>query len=162
MTLPDSRITSRACTRCPSGCSPTVRVDLRHVPSPIYLTVEGEHVPRQAVWMRARRPIPDDPRHPPRGARVPERPDDPGVDPARPRRGLGDTGSEGREPRSRDVVAPPRPRRRVDALRAGVAERAGRPRPRDRAHLLARTGCCWPASRRRSWCGFRRRRRDAR
>jgi acyl-CoA thioesterase-2 len=35
-------------------------VDLRHVPSPIYLSVEGEHVPRQAVWMRIRRQIPDD------------------------------------------------------------------------------------------------------
>ena len=37
-------------------------VDLRHIPSPIYLSVEGEHVPRQAVWMRTRRPIPDDQR----------------------------------------------------------------------------------------------------
>ena len=37
-------------------------VDLRHVPSPIYLSVEGDHVPRQAVWMRTRRPIPDDQR----------------------------------------------------------------------------------------------------
>ena len=36
-------------------------VDLRHVPSPIYLTVEGERVPRQAVWVRIRRAIPDDP-----------------------------------------------------------------------------------------------------
>ncbi|MDW4572793.1 acyl-CoA thioesterase II [Microbacterium sp. M3] len=36
-------------------------VDLRHIPSPIYLTVEGERVPRQAVWMRVRRQIPDDP-----------------------------------------------------------------------------------------------------
>ncbi|TDN92745.1 acyl-CoA thioesterase II [Microbacterium sp. BK668] len=36
-------------------------VDLRHIPSPVYLTVEGERVPRQAVWMRARSPLPDDP-----------------------------------------------------------------------------------------------------
>jgi acyl-CoA thioesterase-2 len=36
-------------------------VDLRHLPSPIYVNVEGEHVPRQAVWMRARRALPDDP-----------------------------------------------------------------------------------------------------
>jgi len=35
--------------------------DLRHIPSPVYLTVEGERVPRQAVWMKIRRPIPDDP-----------------------------------------------------------------------------------------------------
>ncbi len=37
-------------------------VDLRHVPSPIYTTVEGEHEPRQAVWMRTRAGMPDDPR----------------------------------------------------------------------------------------------------
>jgi acyl-CoA thioesterase-2 len=36
-------------------------VDLRHIPSPIYATVAGERVPRQAVWMRVRRPIPDTP-----------------------------------------------------------------------------------------------------
>ncbi|WP_091707242.1 acyl-CoA thioesterase II [Microbacterium sp. cf046] len=37
-------------------------VDLRHIPSPIYLTVEGEQVPSQAVWMRTRRTVPDDQR----------------------------------------------------------------------------------------------------
>ncbi len=37
-------------------------IDLRHIPSPIYLTVDGEQQPRQAVWVRTRRPIPDDPR----------------------------------------------------------------------------------------------------
>lgn len=36
-------------------------VDLRHVPSPIYLSVEGERRPAQAVWMKVRRAIPDDP-----------------------------------------------------------------------------------------------------
>jgi acyl-CoA thioesterase-2 len=36
-------------------------IDLRHVPSPIYLAVDGERAPRQAVWMRTRRRIPDDP-----------------------------------------------------------------------------------------------------
>jgi acyl-CoA thioesterase-2 len=36
-------------------------VDLRHVPSPIYLTVEGERTPAQAVWTKVRRPIPDSP-----------------------------------------------------------------------------------------------------
>ena len=36
-------------------------VDLRHVPSSIYLSVEGAHTPSQAVWVRVRRPIPDDP-----------------------------------------------------------------------------------------------------
>ena len=36
-------------------------VDLRHVPSPIYVSVDGAQEPRQAVWMRARGPLPDDP-----------------------------------------------------------------------------------------------------
>jgi len=33
----------------------------RHVPSPIWLSVEGERVAHQAVWTRARRELPDDP-----------------------------------------------------------------------------------------------------
>ena len=36
-------------------------VDLRHIPSPIYVAAGAEQVPRQAVWMRIRRPIPDTP-----------------------------------------------------------------------------------------------------
>ena len=36
--------------------------DVRHVPSPVYLTVEGERTPRQAVWMKAFGRLPDDPR----------------------------------------------------------------------------------------------------
>jgi acyl-CoA thioesterase II len=35
--------------------------DLRHVPSPIYLSVEGEQTAQQAVWVRARRELPDSP-----------------------------------------------------------------------------------------------------
>jgi acyl-CoA thioesterase-2 len=35
--------------------------DMRHVPSPIYLGVEGEHVAHQAVWLKAIGPMPDDP-----------------------------------------------------------------------------------------------------
>jgi acyl-CoA thioesterase-2 len=35
--------------------------DLRHVPSPIWFTVDGAHVPRQAVWMKAIGALPDDP-----------------------------------------------------------------------------------------------------
>lgn len=34
--------------------------DLRHVPSPIYLSVEGEHVAHQAVWFKTVGPMPDD------------------------------------------------------------------------------------------------------
>lgn len=35
--------------------------DMRHVPGPVYLTVEGERTPHQAVWVRpfdALRPVP--------------------------------------------------------------------------------------------------------
>lgn len=35
--------------------------DMRHLPSPIYLSVEGEHVAHQAVWMKAIDTLPDDP-----------------------------------------------------------------------------------------------------
>jgi acyl-CoA thioesterase-2 len=34
--------------------------DVRHIPSPVYLSVEGERVPRQAVWMKAFGRLPDD------------------------------------------------------------------------------------------------------
>jgi acyl-CoA thioesterase-2 len=33
--------------------------DIRHISSPIFLRVEGEHVPHQAVWMRAVGQLPD-------------------------------------------------------------------------------------------------------
>ncbi|MFE5408737.1 acyl-CoA thioesterase [Microbacterium sp. NPDC056569] len=36
-------------------------VDLRHIPAPIYVAADAQKAPRQAVWMRIRRPIPDDP-----------------------------------------------------------------------------------------------------
>jgi acyl-CoA thioesterase-2 len=35
-------------------------VDVRHVDGPVYLSVDGEHTPRQAVWMRIRGPVGDD------------------------------------------------------------------------------------------------------
>lgn len=35
--------------------------DMRHVPSPIFLGVEGEHVAHQAVWLKAVGTLPDDP-----------------------------------------------------------------------------------------------------
>jgi acyl-CoA thioesterase II len=35
--------------------------DMRHVPSPVYLSVEGERVAHQAVWLRAIGMLPDDP-----------------------------------------------------------------------------------------------------
>lgn len=36
-------------------------VDIRHIPSPIYLSVQGEKAAHQAVWMRTRRGLPDSP-----------------------------------------------------------------------------------------------------
>jgi acyl-CoA thioesterase-2 len=36
-------------------------VDLRHIPAPIYVAADPERAARQAVWMRVRRQIPDDP-----------------------------------------------------------------------------------------------------
>ncbi|WP_136043863.1 MULTISPECIES: acyl-CoA thioesterase [unclassified Microbacterium] len=36
--------------------------DVRHVDSPMYLPSDDAHVPRQAVWMRLRAPLPDDQR----------------------------------------------------------------------------------------------------
>jgi acyl-CoA thioesterase-2 len=35
--------------------------DMRHVPSPIWFDVQGEHVPHQAVWIKAIDRLPDDP-----------------------------------------------------------------------------------------------------
>ena len=35
--------------------------DMRHVPSSIYLTVDGEHTSKQMIWMKTFEAIPDDP-----------------------------------------------------------------------------------------------------
>ncbi|MET4704076.1 acyl-CoA thioesterase II [Frigoribacterium sp. UYMn621] len=35
--------------------------DMRHVPSPVFLTVDGPHVAHQAVWLKATGRLPDDP-----------------------------------------------------------------------------------------------------
>ncbi|MGN6126750.1 MAG: acyl-CoA thioesterase [Humibacter sp.] len=35
--------------------------DLRHIPSPVYVRVEGEHVAHQAVWFKTFDRLPDDP-----------------------------------------------------------------------------------------------------
>jgi acyl-CoA thioesterase-2 len=35
--------------------------DLRHIPSPLYISVEGEHVAHQAVWFKTYDRLPDDP-----------------------------------------------------------------------------------------------------
>jgi acyl-CoA thioesterase-2 len=35
--------------------------DMRHVPSPVYLSVDGPHVAHQAIWFRSLGQLPDDP-----------------------------------------------------------------------------------------------------
>lgn len=35
--------------------------DMRHVPGPVYFTVDGEQVPHQSVWVKAFSALPDDP-----------------------------------------------------------------------------------------------------
>jgi acyl-CoA thioesterase-2 len=35
--------------------------DLRHFPSSLYVSVDGDHVPHQAVWLKSIGPMPDDP-----------------------------------------------------------------------------------------------------
>ncbi len=68
-------------------------------------------------------PLPDDQRLHRAALALPQRHDDPGIDPAGTHgRLLGAPRAESREPRSRDVVASTRARRRVAALCAGVAE----------------------------------------
>lgn len=37
-------------------------VDMRHVETPLYVSADGERKAQQAVWMRMRAPMPDDPR----------------------------------------------------------------------------------------------------
>ncbi len=60
-TCPTSRITSPACIRCPSGCFTDRPLDLRHIPSPIYLSVRGRaRAPAGGVDAHATR----DPRRP--------------------------------------------------------------------------------------------------
>ncbi len=36
-------------------------IEIRHIPSPIYTSVESEHTPHQAVWLRVRHELPNDP-----------------------------------------------------------------------------------------------------
>jgi acyl-CoA thioesterase-2 len=36
-------------------------VDIRHVDGPVFIDVQGAHVPHQAVWLRVVEPLPDDP-----------------------------------------------------------------------------------------------------
>ncbi len=55
------KITSRGCIPSPSASSRTGRSICATSRRPIYLTVDGDRAPHQAVWMRTRRALPDDP-----------------------------------------------------------------------------------------------------
>ncbi len=136
--------------------------DLRHVPGPVYLTVDGARVPQQAVWVRpfdalravngltsAQRDC--------RGARLCLRLHHPRAGAARPRPALGSRGTRHRQPRPRDVVPPARPGRRLAAVRPaggrrGRRARAGhgpllRPRRRSPGHRGPRGNDPHPAGR---------------
>ena len=131
------------------------RARVRHAAHPVARSTSastGERVPRQAVWMKAFGTPARRPQAAPRRARLRERLLDPRAGAARARRRLGDPGPQGREPRPRDVVAPRRARRRVAALRAGVADRERRTRALASAASTAATACSWRAWRRRAWC----------
>jgi acyl-CoA thioesterase-2 len=97
--------------------------DMRHVPSPVYFTVEGEHTPHQAVWLKAKDRLPDDENL--HRAALAYASDYSILEPIM------------REPRPRHVVPPFRPRRRVAALRPGVADSRWRAWALARPHLLA-------------------------
>ena len=112
--------------------------DVRHIPSPVYLTVEGERMPHQAVWMKAFGRLPDDPNL--HRAALAYASDYSILEPVLRAHGVAwaTPGLQGREPRPRDVVAPRRARRRVAALHAGVAVGERRARPLAGPHLHAR------------------------
>ena len=106
-----SRATGRASARSTCGTSPR----------PSTSAVEGERVPRQAVWMKAFGRLPDDPNQ--HRAALAYASDYSILEPVLRAHGVAwaTPGPQGREPRPRDVVAPRCARRRVAAVRAGVA-----------------------------------------
>lgn len=60
--LPNAAATLEGSTHAEARFWATERpFDLRHIPSPLYTSVEGERTPHQAVWFRALGVMPDDP-----------------------------------------------------------------------------------------------------
>ena len=107
--------------------------DMRHVPGPVYLTVEGERVPHQAIWLRpydALRPVARAERRAarPRRARLRVRLHDPRAGAARPRPAVGKARAGHRQPGSRHVV-PPRPGAAVSTTGCSTPRRRSRPTP---------------------------------
>ena len=130
--------------------------DMRHVPGPVYLTVEGERVPHQAVWIR-----PFDALRPVDGLTDEQRDlaalayvcDYTILEPVLRVLGLpwAEAGPGHRQPRPRHVVPPSRPAcRRLAALRAGSGRRRRRPRRRHRHASSPATAVTWPPSSRRA------------
>ena len=130
--------------------------DMRHVPGPVYLTVEGERVPHQAVWVK-----PFDALRPVEGLTDEQRDlaalayvcDYTILEPVLRVLGLAwaDAGPGDRQPRPRHVVPPRRSGHgRLAALRAGGGRRRGRPRPGRRPLLHPRRHATWPPSSRKA------------
>ena len=129
---------------------------MRHVPGPVYLTVEGERRPHQAVWVK-----PFDALRPVDGLTDAQRDlaalayvcDYTILEPVLRVLGLAwaEPGPGHRQPRPRHVVPPPRAGAgRLAALRAGGRRRRRRPRPRPRPLLHPRRHASWPPSSRKA------------
>ena len=111
--------------------------DVRHVDGAIYLGPPTEATGQQAVWFRSRGPLPDDQLL--HRALLAYACDQVMLEPILRRAGRSwvTRGLSIAVARPRHVVAPGRPRRRLAAVRAVDAERAGRPRARGRAGVHA-------------------------
>ena len=151
----------RACTRCRSGSSPIGRSTFATSPRRSTCPVEGEQVPRQAVWMRSRRPLPDDPAiHRAALAYL----SDLTIQESILRAHGVSWATPGLKVASLDHAMWWHRPGRVDEWMLYVQEspsaRGGRGLATGRIYSRGRRRCS-PASRRRSWCGCPRRRRAA-
>ncbi len=128
--------------------------DVRHIPSPVYLSVEGERVPRQAVWMKAFGRLPDDPNQ--HRAALAYASDYSILEPVLRAHGVA-WATPGLKVASLDHAMWWHRDARVDEwllVRAGVAVRERRTRALPRAASTPATGCSWRAWRRRAWSAF--------
>ena len=129
--------------------------DVRHVDGSIYLGPPAEATGQQAVWFRSRGPLPDDQLL--HRALLAYACDQVMLEPILRRAGRSwvTRGLSIASPGPRHVVAPGRPRRRLAAVRAVDAERAGRPRARAPHGCSRRTARSSRRSPRRAWSASR-------
>ncbi len=109
--------------------------DIRHVDPPLYVSAKGEQEARNAVWMKTFGPMPDDANTAPGRPGLRQRLHAAGIHPAQARTELDHPGHERGKPRPRHVVAPARAGGRMAAVRPGIPERPGCPRPCHRQDL---------------------------